>query len=80
MQRTATKGLVMKEIWVDEMTHTLPMVCFGDKKDHMVFSPLRAKEIGESLIQASSMAYDLIQGRVDEALLAKERAADADQG
>lgn len=63
----------MKEIWVDEITHTLPMVCFGDRKDHLVLSPLRAKEYGEAFLQASKMAYDLIQSRVDEALLNKER-------
>lgn len=63
----------MKKIWVDETSHTLPMVCFGDEKNHIVLSPLRAKEYGEAFLQASKMAYDLIQSRVDEALLDKER-------
>ena len=53
----------MRKIWVDEMTHTLPMVCFGTKEDHMVLSPLGAKEIGECLLAAAQQAYDLIQDR-----------------
>lgn len=66
----------MKEIWVDEDSHTLPMVCYGLKKDHQVLSPLRAKEIGEQLIEASQRAFAVIQSRVDEALLDKEKSKD----
>lgn len=63
----------MKKVWIDEMTHTLPMVCFGSEKDYLVLSPMRAKEIGECLLTAAQQAYDLIQSRLDEALLDKER-------
>lgn len=70
----------MKEIWVDEQSHTLPMVCFGTKKDHVVFSPLRAKEIGEQFLEASRYSFAVIESRVDEALLEKEKVDDAGQG
>ena len=67
-----------RKVWVDEDNHTIPMVCFGVEKDCLVLSPLGAKEIGESLLAASQQAYELIQSRVDQALLGKEKIDCAD--
>lgn len=69
----------MKEIWVDGESHTIPMVCFGTKKDHLVISPMHAREFGKKLIDASEEAVALINKRVDEALLEKERNSGEDQ-
>lgn len=64
---------MVRKIWVDEDNHTIPMVCFGLEKDHIVLSPMKAKELGEELISAHDEAVSLISKRVDEALLEKER-------
>ena len=74
------KCIGMKKVWLDKDSHTIPMVCFGLEKDHMVFSALRAREIGEQFLAASKEAFAVIESRVDQALLDKERAKDADQG
>jgi hypothetical protein len=63
----------MREVWVDDTNHTIPMVCFGVEKDHLVLSPLGARELGVELIAASEVAASLINKRVDEALLDKEK-------
>jgi hypothetical protein len=63
----------MREVWIDDTNHTIPMVCFGVEKDHLVLSPFGAKELGQKLIAASEEAVSLINKRVDEALLDKER-------
>jgi|1048.fasta_scaffold65777_1 hypothetical protein len=70
----------MREVWVDKDNHTIPMVCFGVKKDHLVLSPLGARELAEKLLAASEEAVSLISKRVDEALLKKGEEDNADQG
>jgi hypothetical protein len=61
------------KVWLNANDHTIPMVCFGCSNDHIVFSPQRAKEIGESFIAAYEEAVSLISKRVDAALLEKEK-------
>ena len=63
----------MREIWVDGENHTIPTVNYGSKMDCIVFSPARAKEVGEQLIAAADEALSLIEKRIDEALLDKEK-------
>ena len=67
----------MRKVWVDGDNHTIPVVCFGLEKDHVIFSPINAKQLGEQLISAYEEAVSLINKRVDEALLEKEKVDDA---